>query len=132
MREGRLQPRRGVVRENYRRDITSCGEIALKPVLSLRAAEYVHPREVLQDTALNLAEKRAVLCAWASDACAVDSRPGFRWLPGTPGPILVDHLLTALKTLDQLSDLSRWEEGCAGRPISHIPQSGRCREKLWA
>lgn len=120
------------MRENYRRDITSCGEVELKPVLSLRAAEYVHPREVLQDTALNLAEKRALLCAWASDACAVDSRPGFRWLPGTPGPILVDHLLAALKTLDELSDLSGWEGGSTGHHISHIPQKGRRREELRA
>ena len=116
------------MRESYRRDITSCGEIELKPVLSLRAAEYAHPREVLQDTALNLAEKRALLCAWASDACAVDSRPGFRWLPGTPWPILVDHLLAVLKTLDPLSDLRGWQGASAGHPISHIPHSGRRSE----
>ena len=48
-------------------------------------------------------EKRTLLCAWASDACAVESRPGFRWLPGTPGPILVDHVLAGLRKLDDLT-----------------------------
>ena len=62
--------------------------------------DYVHPREVLADERLSMLEKRSILCLWASDACAVDSRPGFRWLPGTPGPILFDHVIAALRSLD--------------------------------
>jgi len=64
--------------------------------------DYVHPHEVVQDDRLSLTEKRTLLCAWASDLCAVESRPGFRWLPGTPGPILVDHIFAALRRLDDL------------------------------
>ena len=75
----------------------------LKNSLGLKLMDYVHPNEVVRDDRLSLTEKRALLCAWASDACAVDSRPGFRWLPGTPGPILVDHIFKALRILDDLA-----------------------------
>ena len=78
--------------------------------LALKMMDYVHPMEVVQDDRLDPTEKRAILSAWASDACAVDSRPGFRWLSGTPGPILVDHVLKALRVLDGLGGLKAWEE----------------------
>ena len=74
----------------------------LKYPLGLKLMDYVHPNEVALDYRLSLIEKRQLLCAWASDACAVESRPGFRWLPGTPGPILVDHVFAVLRTLDEL------------------------------
>lgn len=74
----------------------------LKNPLGLKLMDYVHPNEVVLDDRLSLIEKRLLLCAWASDACAVESRPGFRWLHGTPGPILVDHVFAALRTLDEL------------------------------
>jgi len=70
---------------------------------SFQFIDYAHPREVTQDDRLSPTQKRSILCAWASDASAVDSRPGFRWLPGTPGPILVDHVLTALRSLDDFA-----------------------------
>ncbi len=71
--------------------------------MTLKMLDYVHPREVVQDDRLSPAEKRAILSAWASDACAVESRPGFRWLRGTPGPILIDHVLAALRALDDMA-----------------------------
>lgn len=82
--------------------------VTLECTLGLKAMDYVHPNEVAQDDQLTLAEKRTLLCAWASDACAVKSRPGFRWLPGTPGPILVDHIFAALWALDDLAGNSRY------------------------
>ncbi len=75
--------------------------------------DYVHPREVLDDNRIDLTEKRAVLCFWASDACAVESRPGFRWLPGTPGPILFDHVIAGLQSLDKEAPDRRG--GCQAR-----------------
>ena len=71
--------------------------------------DYAHPREVLSDDRLDTVEKRSVLCFWASDACAVESRPGFRWFPGTPGPILFDHVIAALNALDAYAP-KRWRE----------------------
>ncbi|MBW8708557.1 MAG: hypothetical protein JF627_04710 [Alphaproteobacteria bacterium] len=82
------------------RRIAEHRDVPLDGILALKAMDYVHPDEVVEDDRLDPAEKRTILSAWASDACAVDSRPGFRWLSGTPGPILVDHVLSALRTLD--------------------------------
>lgn len=84
------------------------GNEALDAWILAAAPDYVHPRQVLDDRALNFSAKRRLLCAWASDACAVESRPGFRWLPGTPGPISVDHVLDALKALDRMSKCDNW------------------------
>jgi len=71
---------------------------------SLLVPDFVHPCEVLLNKSLSADKKRAILSLWASDACAVESRPGFRWMPGTPGPILFDHILRALQALDNETD----------------------------
>jgi hypothetical protein len=68
--------------------------------LALRLEDYPHPRAVALAGDLSLAEKRQLLAAWASDAHALEGRPAFRWLPGTPGPVPVDHVLAALAQLD--------------------------------
>lgn len=81
--------------------------VNLESTLGLKLTDYVHPNEIVQDDRLSLMEKRTLLCAWASDACALESRPAFRWLPGTPGPIFVDHIFTALRALDDLAGSSR-------------------------
>jgi hypothetical protein len=71
-------------------------------LLLWQAEPYAHPRDVLADERLDVTGKRALLAAWASDACAVDSRPGFRWLPGTPGPMALERILAAIRCLDEL------------------------------
>lgn len=73
---------------------------SLSGYLALRASDFAHPREVLADQDLDPVEKRALLAAWASDASAVESRPEFRWLPGTPGPVTLTQILSALRALD--------------------------------
>jgi hypothetical protein len=70
------------------------------------AQVYAHPRDVLADEKLSLAEKRAILSSWASDACAVDSMPALRQAPGAPAPVTFDDVMQALRELD----------GCAPRP----------------
>lgn len=72
----------------------------LRGYLALRIGDFAHPREVLADSELDPLEKRAILAAWASDASAVESRPEFRWLAGTPGPVALAQILAALHTLD--------------------------------
>jgi hypothetical protein len=66
------------------------------------AVGYRYPIEVVKDPELGGAEKRAILSSWASDACAVESRPDLRWLLGTEGPVPVDDVLQALGRLDRL------------------------------
>src|SRR5260370_40989071 len=59
-----------------------------------------HPRDVLADTALSRAEKRAILASWASDAAAVTSCPSLRDIPGAQQTVSIDELLEALSSLD--------------------------------
>ena len=61
---------------------------------------YSHPRDVLNDPTLSIIEKRAILSSWASDCCAVESRPDLRQPPETPAPIAFDDIMEALKELD--------------------------------
>jgi hypothetical protein len=64
------------------------------------AQAFTHPSEVVQDPDLTLAEKRAILASWASDACAVEAVPALRRAPGTPA-VRFDGIMDALRTLDR-------------------------------
>jgi len=61
---------------------------------------YVHPRDVVSDPALTLAEKRAILASWASDASAIASCPALRAPEGLKAPVTIDDILEALSALD--------------------------------
>lgn len=65
------------------------------------ACLFAHPSAVLAASTMSGSEKRALLAAWASDACAVEGRPALRWLPGTPEPVAVDDILGCLQALDR-------------------------------
>ena len=105
------------------RNVLESGEEArpaLTGYLALKIADFAHPREVLSDLELNPLEKRAILATWASDASAIDSRPEFRWLPGTPGPVALSHILAALRTLDvEAEQQSAMISSLAYRPDLH-------------
>jgi hypothetical protein len=64
------------------------------------AAVFDHPRDVLNDPDLTKQEKRAILSAWASDACAVQCLPGMRQPPDARAPVSFDEIIDALKSLD--------------------------------
>ena len=64
------------------------------------AAVFDHPRDVLKDPDLTKQEKRAILSAWASDACAVESAPGLRHPPGARATITFDDIVDAMRSLD--------------------------------
>ena len=59
-----------------------------------------HPRDVVADAALTLAEKRAILASWASDASAIASCPALRAPEGLNAPGTIDDILEALCALD--------------------------------
>ena len=49
------------------------------------AGAFNHPRDVLDDPDMTTHEKRAILAAWASDACALEAVPALRRSPpGSP------------------------------------------------
>ena|ERR1700722_1975765 len=61
---------------------------------------YDHPRDVVADATISIAEKRAILASWASDAAAVASNPALRELPGSHRVVTIDEVLEALFALD--------------------------------
>jgi len=62
------------------------------------------PAQVVASKELNLAQKRAILSSWASDACAVESCPHLRRPPGSAAVFLFDDIMDALRQLDGLPD----------------------------
>ncbi len=61
---------------------------------------FAHPRDVVADPDLSLAEKRAILASWASDASAIASCPALRAPDGLKAPVHIDDILEALSALD--------------------------------
>lgn len=63
------------------------------------AQAFGHPSEVVNDPDLTLDEKRAIVAAWASDACAVEAAPELRKSPSGP-MVRFDDIMDALRALD--------------------------------
>ena len=61
---------------------------------------FEHPKDVVAHPALTLAEKRAILASWASDASAIASCPALRAPEGLKAPVSIDDILEALCELD--------------------------------
>jgi hypothetical protein len=61
---------------------------------------FEHPRDVVSHPDLELAEKRAILASWASDASAIASCPSLRAPEGLKAPVTIDEILEALCALD--------------------------------
>src|SRR3954468_13456001 len=61
---------------------------------------FDHPRDVLADTTLSRAEKRAILASWAPDAAAGTPPPSLRGIPGVKPTGSIDDILLALPSLD--------------------------------
>jgi hypothetical protein len=65
---------------------------------------FRHPRDVTRDATLTTVEKRAILSSWASDACAVESMPALRQMPGSGCIVRFDDVIEALRELDGKPD----------------------------
>ncbi len=61
---------------------------------------FEHPKDVLADPSLSVAEKRAILASWASDASAIASCPALRAPAGLKATVTIDEILEALCQLD--------------------------------
>ena len=62
---------------------------------------YDRPADVLADPSLTLAQRRAILSSWASDACAVPSSPPMRHAPFARSAVPIDEIMGALFELDR-------------------------------
>jgi hypothetical protein len=71
------------------------------------AQAFEHPMKVVDDSDLTLAEKRAILASWASDARAVEATPTLRQPPGTGRTIGFDDVMDALRALDRAGERPR-------------------------
>jgi hypothetical protein len=61
---------------------------------------FEHPSDVVSHPDLTLAEKRAILASWASDASAIASCPALRAPKGLKASVSIDAILDALCELD--------------------------------
>ncbi len=61
---------------------------------------FEHPKDVVSHPGLTLAEKRAILASWASDASAIASCPSLRAPEALKSPVTIDEILEALCALD--------------------------------
>lgn len=75
------------------------------------AQAFAQPMDVVNDPDLTLSERRAILAAWASDACAVEAVPALRRAPGH-APVQFDDIMDALRLLDR-------QAAQFGKPIPH-------------
>lgn|SRR3954469_23315943 len=88
---------------------------------------FNHPRDVISHPTLTLAEKRAILASWASDASAIASCPALRAPDGLKAPVTIDEILDALCELDG----KPWNP--PGEPADATKQSqGRDQRRLYA
>jgi hypothetical protein len=97
------------------------------------AQAFEHPMRVVNDPDLTLSEKRAILASWASDACAVETAPALRLVPGAGRTVEFDDVMDALRALDRLASgndkpkphyrkvLENRRPGVFGR--KHVPRS---------
>ena len=85
------------------------------------AVGFSHPRDVLKDPGLDLAEKRKVLASWASDASSVREEPTLRWLLGTAEPVPLAEVQEALARLDL------WEAAATAPPPSDTGRHSNIR-----
>ncbi|MGO4623632.1 hypothetical protein AB4Z34_15645 [Ensifer sp. 2YAB10] len=69
-------------------------------VLASHWSPFRRPMDVVKDPVLSVDDKRTILAAWASDFYAIDSKPALRHVPGTPEPVSIDEVRSALGELD--------------------------------
>ena len=80
------------------------------------AQAFEHPSEVVNDPDLTLNEKRAILAAWASDACAIEAAPELRSAP-RGNTVRFDDIMDALRTLDKQVNGHRYRSAARRRRI---------------
>lgn len=83
------------------RPYTGCDELDR---LLTPARHFDRPRDVLRDTALSLAEKRAILSSWASETCAAAAQPDLRNAFDRKPPVPFEEIVDTLQRLDSLTD----------------------------
>ena len=91
--------------------------------LSGQVLTFTHPDDVLHSPSLSVAEKRALLAEWASDAHAVANLPTMRQLH-SGALISVDTILAGLQALDASDTAQSASDGKRGNAprLDHRPR----------
>lgn len=63
-------------------------------------SRYLHPFDVAHHPSLEPEVKRAILASWASDRHAMENQPAMRNPSGLQGPVPLDDVFAALRSLD--------------------------------
>ena len=94
---------------SYPRETSALARI-LRP-----AVGFSHPSDVVKDPHLSPEEMRIVLSSWASDACAVEGRPGWRRALGSDVAVPLADIRAALARLDLPPGARALEPATVGR-----------------
>ncbi len=93
---------------------------------TIQSRLFTFPHEVVDDPALSKSQKQAILSEWASDACAVESFPVLRLLPGTRLPVTFSSIMDARAYLDRKSEEDE-SDGAPGNCVIAAFQSRKTR-----
>ena len=63
-------------------------------------ARYLHPFDAAHHPSLEPEVKRAIVASWGSDRHAVENHPAMRPPPDSSGPVFIDDVFAALRSLD--------------------------------
>jgi hypothetical protein len=87
------------------------------------ANAFSHPIDVVRDRDLTLNEKRALLAAWASDACAIEAAPELR-INGAGNVVRFDDIMDALRLLDREAAKAHVNVETLRRARRRLPRRG--------
>lgn len=87
------------------------------------ANAFSHPIDVVRDRDLTLNEKRALLAAWASDACAIEAAPELR-INGAGNVVRFDDIMDALRLLDREAARAHVNVETLRRARRRLPRRG--------
>ena len=87
------------------------------------ANAFSHPIDVVRDRDLTLNEKRALLAAWASDACAIEAAPELR-INGAGNVVRFDDIMEALRLLDREAAKAHVNVETLRRARRRLPRRG--------
>ena len=92
---------------------------------------YDRPADVLMDTTLTMAQRRAILSSWASDACAVPSAPPLRRAPFSTATVSFDEIMDALLEIDRMERAQMPKRDARARHSSGPLRSSRSKRPTY-
>jgi hypothetical protein len=115
--------------EENMRPTTATGNVFDFQALLHPGTVFEHPKDVVAHPSLTLAERRAILASWASDASAIAFCPALRAPEGLKAPVSIDAILEALSGARRRSPQPARRQ--AEAPLLRIASAGGLRRIPW-